>query len=232
MVHQARAALELHPDSILITTDFRAAFQTRCRSSIANSVFNQPIRSHINRLFHWAYNQPSDLLIFSSDGSFYDSVISSNGVRQGDVLASIAFAVSVQQLFLSSLSPKSLGLAIIDDFSIVGPTSLALQSFSRLAHNATACQFPLNKSKCSIFWPHSDSVPRQILEFASLHSINVIHSAPATLLGSAISLNSDLLNNWAISKVNSLDSYFNMLKSPYMRSQMSTALLRLSASPK
>jgi hypothetical protein len=231
VIHQARAALELHPDSILITTDFRAAFQTRCRSSIATSVFNQPILSHINRLFHWAYSQPSDLLIFSPDGSLYDSVLSSNGVRQGDVLASIAFAVSVQQLFSSSLSPNSLGLAIIDDFSIVAPSSLALQSFSQLAHNAAACQFPLNKSKCSIFWPHSRPIPDQITEFATLHSVNITHST-ASLLGSSISLNSNVLTNWALSKINTLDSYFNILKSPYMRSQMSVALLRLSASPK
>lgn len=74
--------------------------------------------------------------------------------------------------------------------------------------------------------------PPSLLDFCDQHRLNLTHSSAAPLLGSAIALDDSQLTDWALAKVRDLDPYFSLLRSPYMRSQMSVALLRLSCAPK
>ena len=234
VIHSLRAKLELHPDSILIATDFKAAFQTRDRSIIAQRLFQQPLLSYIHRFFHWAYQHPSDLLLFNPDsGELAATISNSNGVRQGDVLASVAFAVSVQQLFVDCLSsaPSVLGLAIIDDFSLVGPAKHVTRCFRSLRDMCAVEQFPLNSSKCFVYAPTRTSLSfDDDLELSSLDlSIN---NRSAPILGSVISLRDDPIESFALAQSQSHNLFFETVSSPSMHPQMSLTLLRHCSSAK
>jgi hypothetical protein len=110
-IHSINAHLELtehllkeRPAGIFV--DFAAAFQTLDRSTIASSFFSTKQLEPAYRLFDWAYSKQSELLLFDKLGNLLGQVASSNGVRQGDVLASIAFAITVQPIFQACLHAK------------------------------------------------------------------------------------------------------------------------------
>ena len=65
-----------------IAIDFRAAYQTLDRGLIISSVQQTPALGPIWRAFSWAYSQPSELLLFDTEGNMMSSILSKNGVRQ------------------------------------------------------------------------------------------------------------------------------------------------------
>ena len=57
-----------------------------------------PTLKPIWRLSHWAYRQSSPLLIMDN-GKYVDTILSEEGVKQGDTLGSLLFALSMQRLY-------------------------------------------------------------------------------------------------------------------------------------
>jgi hypothetical protein len=158
VVHSINAHLELtehvlkeKPAGIFV--DFAAAFQTLDRSTIASAFFNTKQLEPAFRLFEWAYAKQSDLLLFDKLGYLLGQVPSTNGVRQGDVLASIAFAVTVQPIFRSCLQREARGFAIIDDFTITGPLHDVASSYAQLKLYCDHINFKVNTKKPSYTYP-------------------------------------------------------------------------------
>ncbi len=71
-----------------MSLDIKNAFNTRSRVKIAESLFRTPCTHPIWNLFHWAYCDPSHLNLYHQNGE-YKGTISQEGVRQGDILASL-----------------------------------------------------------------------------------------------------------------------------------------------
>jgi len=231
-IHSTSAFLELHPESVLISIDYTAAFQTRSRSLIAQKVFSTPALAGIYDLFHWAYCGPSPLHVYERTGDLFCSIDSLNGVRQGDLLSSISFAVSTQELFTTCNNADTLTLAYIDDLTILGKNlEAAFEAFKVLKENSESENFHINSSKSFIFWPHShrnrlESIPAKLLQFAAAFGLS-IRTDYAPILGSAVSLNHDELSRFAQEKVTKLKPFFDLIQEPCMKSQMAYALLRL-----
>lgn len=237
VIHSITAHLELtaSSDSVLIAADYKAAFQNRSRAAIVSSVLGCPQLKPIHRLFWWAYSNSSDLLLFSRDGLLTGNISSSNGVRQGDILASIAFALSMQPLYSSSIVSPAVGHAVIDDLSITGPLDVACRSFDKLVDLSSSAHFPLNLSKCCVFWPHFPRPPpSQLTHWASQHGLSIIKDQDVIpLLGSAVSLDHEALSVWAAKHAtDSCRPSFDLLSSPSMSSQMSLTLLRFCSLPR
>jgi len=102
-VHVLQSALDLHPEWVLLSTDITNAFNSRNRSQILSTLFDTPTLSPLWRLAQWAYGSPSDLLLMDH-GRVAANYISSEGVRQGDVLASLLFALSMRNAYSSCIS--------------------------------------------------------------------------------------------------------------------------------
>ena len=91
-VHVLQAAMETGgPDSFVVKTDFRNAFNTIKRATLLEEMFKAPSLSRIWRFVHWAYKAPSALLLMDQ-GAVVSELPSSEGVRQGDVLGASLFA--------------------------------------------------------------------------------------------------------------------------------------------
>ena len=88
------------------------------------------------RLAHFSYGLPSHLLLMDR-GQLVTSILSEEGVRQGDVLGPALFALSMKELYSSSTEgcEEVCAVAIMDDLYFGGRPKVALQCFSRDSRN-------------------------------------------------------------------------------------------------
>ena len=99
-IHRLQAFLEKQQhDCVIMSLDIKNAFNTRSRVKMAESLFNTPSTHHIWHLFHWAYCDPSHLNLYHQNGEYKGTILSQEGVRQGDILASFIFSLSMQPTY-------------------------------------------------------------------------------------------------------------------------------------
>src|ERR1700712_5334131 len=96
-VHVLNAALDLHPDWVVISADLTNAFNCRKRSDILKCLFAEKSLGPLFRLAHWSYGKS----FVMDHGKAIRSFESLEGVKQGDVLASLLFAVSMKNAYAS-----------------------------------------------------------------------------------------------------------------------------------
>src|ERR1700761_7256623 len=101
-LHVLQAALDLHPDWVMISCDISNAFNTRSRSQILEKLFDTDSLAPLWRLAHWSYSSDSSLLLMDH-GRIAAELSSSEGVKQGDVLASLLFALSMKEYYAESI---------------------------------------------------------------------------------------------------------------------------------
>ena len=138
-VHAIQSAIDAMPAAdcgIVLSTDFKNAFNTRHRRAIAEALFAAPGLSPLWRFFHWAYKAPSPLLVYGRDGVLYGTIESQEGVRQGDPLSSILYDLSVQQLYVSTghharrtTNSRYTAVAVHDDYTGVGTPAAVFAAY-------------------------------------------------------------------------------------------------------
>ena len=114
-LHILQAAIDSHPDWVVISGDITNAFNSRKRCQILESLFNEPTLSPLFRLAYWSYNKPSQLLTLNN-GKVAFTLDSQEGVKQGDILASLLFALSMTKIYKDSIHGLDThALAVMDD---------------------------------------------------------------------------------------------------------------------
>jgi hypothetical protein len=102
-LHTLQAGIEcLGEDVVVLKTDFRNAFNERRRADILTVLFQHDLLRPLWRIAHWAYKQPSQLLVFDR-GSLCGTISSAEGVKQGDVLGSLLFSLSCTSIINNAL---------------------------------------------------------------------------------------------------------------------------------
>ena len=112
----------LHRTTIALKTDFINAFNAASRAQIWKVLLRHPETERIWRMFHWAYSQPSPLLVYNQ-GALHTALQSTEGVRQGDPFAAFVFALMVQPLYESVIAGRAdcHTVSVLDDLTLVGP---------------------------------------------------------------------------------------------------------------
>lgn len=194
ILHSVRSAVRQNPDWLVVTLDWRNAFNSVSREAVLHNVsLVEP------NLLGWAntlYTQHSALLM--DDGTVLSS---QQGVRQGDPLSPMAFDLAIQPVLnAASLVVKSKGglvKAYHDDLTIVAPRE-ACKAIVRLVQlRGQRLGLTLRPDKCYVTCaaaaatgtdletPESVAATKVATDFAQEHGFQY---APAgvKLLGAAV----------------------------------------------
>src|ERR1700678_3964041 len=84
------------------------------------ALYSHPQLQYIWRLVDFAYSVPSDLYIRNGDGTLWPGIYSAQGVRQGDPLSSLLFALTIQPIYEAVVQthPTLEATAIHDDITL------------------------------------------------------------------------------------------------------------------
>jgi len=132
LAHAVRTALDADPLTVVISIDAANAFNSLDRSALFAAVRKRA--PALLPVVTWAYGAATDLhIVRAPEGT--PPVQSQCGVRQGDPLAALLFALTVQDALEDTRDavPAATPLAYADDMCIVGRPAPAEQAFQRLS---------------------------------------------------------------------------------------------------
>ena len=172
-VHATRLYLDqLQPDHALIKLDFRNAFNSVRRDKMLRAV--QDLAPSIYPFVHSVYSSPSSL--------FWDdrTLVSSEGVQQGDPLGPLLFCLAIYRH--STLLSAEFCVEYLDDITLGGPTEEILHDLE-VIESFAEIGLILNNQKSEIIC--DDPVTRGSI-IMTLPGARVVEPSRATLLGSPI----------------------------------------------
>jgi hypothetical protein len=156
LIANMRALLgQQHNDVVVLSTDFRNAFNAASRTLIRRAVMGDSRCCPLWRLFDWSYGDSSPLYVYDRAGHRHATLESRRGVRQGDPLAAFAFALCVQPLYEAVVKglPGVHAIAVQDDLTLVGAADDVFVAFDRLKQLAPDYCLDLQSSKCQLLLP-------------------------------------------------------------------------------
>ena len=150
---------EIEPEAGL-SVDVRNAFNTIDRAHVLRTFFACPSLAMANRLLHWSYSEPAPLWLRRRDGTLQGGVSSAQGVRQGDPLGSVAFAVAFHPILLETLKAVPVTVvALHDDATFIGSPVDVLEAARVFSGLASRVGLQLQRKKCALLWFCDSPVP-------------------------------------------------------------------------
>lgn len=227
--------------SIVMKIDVRNAFNcldrdANIRALIATAYATRPTW----KLHQWAYNEePTPLLVFHPElHHLMHVLLSSQGVKQGDTLASFNFALTAQpvyELIVDTFRNVS-GVAVLDDFTLIGEYTAVFEALKLLKLELHKINLEVRLDKCEVLMPPAirDASDRTIyynIQRACAQHGMRLQEHSMELLGSMISWNDHDLTAFCVTKVKQLTTFLTRLHhdSGYLCAQSAFLLLRYCA---
>jgi hypothetical protein len=212
---------------IMVNIDYRNAFNSATRFHIGKALYDRPELKQLRNLFRFAYGKPSLLLMYNKDGRLQGVLESLLGVKQGSGLASVLFALTVQDMLnnIKGNFPNVVPIAILDDVTLFGKRSEVLAAFDQLMKESKERNLHVNSSKCNVL--HCSDQPSDELQEACLARGLPAPARSMKTLGMVVGNDEDAVRLHVDSRVEEMNELFAMLKHPGMRKQNTLALLRL-----
>lgn len=223
-LHSVRAAMRQHPDWLVVTLDWRNAFNSVSRRAVLRSV------AHVlPELSGWAntlYTQHSALI--TSGGAVLSS---QQGVRQGDPFSPLAFDLAIQPL-LNAANAKAVNKgghvgAYHDDVFVMGPPEAVASAVHQIRVQGASIGLQLQPSKCKVTSVAAQEAARQFADEQGFkHSVNGLE-----LLGAAVGKDA-FLTAACEGTVKAVDKWVDTLMSLPLPAQAKMLLLRDSGGAK
>ena len=231
--------------------DFANAFNCINRAHVMRTVYTDKDLCSLHKMIQFAYG--SDTPLYSRDdttGRYRQVLTSSNGVRQGDPLASALFCLSVQCVYdevkqcvadmqkpLPYDNHADTIKAIHDDLVVM--VDLRVESIKRVmncARDAAArVGLRVQPAKCKLVWMHGDACASDS-DRAAVQAYCVEQHLMLTdnclLLGAPLAAADADTSALCHSIVDSHNSFFDIVASDAMPVQEAMNVLRIAAAPK
>ena len=236
-LHATQLSLELlraKCDPVVLAIDIKNAFNTIDRGAVARALIQQPHLHPLWRFFEWSYAHRSNLMVFDNEGSLTAHIESMQGVKQGDPVPSLLFALAVQDTFVAAVAglPNVTAVAYLDDLQIIGDADSALQAFDRLASSLPNLSLTINPNKCKCLWPFPDrDPPSSLVTGLGARSIT-LREGFMEVLGGPIGLDEKAIELWCLDQIRVHDQFFALLRHPLLSSHYSLLLLKSSLRPR
>jgi hypothetical protein len=222
-----RMALTEHPGWCAMACNIKNAFNARNRNDILKILYRQKELAPLWRMAGWAYGTPTDLLI-ADKGKLVEILKSSQGVKQGDTLSSLLFALSMADLYSGTAEATGVKVvAVQDDVYFLGTKDQIMNAWKHFnAALKAGTGLEINKEKTGVLVPRGEEVKQLLAE--GLKS----SEASITALGTILTRDSNLLSSWLVNELNRKHQrLFRTITDRSMSTQVAFTLLRMSAVP-
>jgi hypothetical protein len=156
LVFGLRAMLEMHPDWVVVKLDLRNAYNEIKRARILQRLLEAETLKDLAPLFWATYGQHPAVILAAPDmpQAHFDS---SEGVQQGDRLASACFCVGihpeVQALDAELLAGGGAARFDMDDGYAVGPPDVVFRAVESLSDAVASLGLDIRWDKCYCYGP-------------------------------------------------------------------------------
>ncbi|XP_029657503.1 uncharacterized protein LOC115231671 [Octopus sinensis] len=171
--------METPEEFILVKLDISNAFNSVRRDFLLESCY--ALAPSAYRLVHLSYSQPS-LLLFGNS-----VIVSSTGVQQGDPLGPLLFAICVNSIAHSVLSP--INIWYLDDATICGPPCSVLEDLRVIIPALSSIGLEINFAKSEVInlnIPHGIFVETMAVLEDILKGVRITDKKNLLILGSPI----------------------------------------------
>ena len=160
------------------------------------------------------------------------TVRSEEGVKQGDTLGSLLFALSMQGLYRRCAQnlPNVRCIAVADDLNIIGSADGVFKAFGRFERSLVGTGLSLRKDKCAVLWPKVSDPPELVRSSATRLGLP-LHRGTMQTLGVLVGSGSQQMHAWLERQIDSYKEYLELLLHPELPAQVAMILLRLSVIP-
>lgn len=194
-IHAIQTALHAHKDNVLLTSDFKNAFNKINRIAVIKALLSKEAVKDVHSIFYSLYSQAAPLLIFDKQGRLHSIISSDTGVRQGDALASLAYDLTVEHIYARIKKDHTdvVVIAVHDDLHFVGRPDAVLRAFNKLQ---LLCSEPslglsLCTSKCVLFHPARQAPSHEHLKTLAAEAGIQFKSGRIVVLGTPIGEDKD-----------------------------------------
>ncbi len=157
--------------------DFANAFNNAFRQRLLQLVRDHPELKELEPFLFGYYGVHSPLFTFDELGRRFTSLLSSQGVRQGDPLSSAIFALFADPHYRACLEAAPLAaviaMAILDDLTLVAEDPVHLMACAVKLAEAERDGLKWQPAKTVLFVPHDAPLPAEVEEWAAANSIRV-----------------------------------------------------------
>jgi hypothetical protein len=204
-VHMVQEKLRQRERRILhvaMFLDLENAYATCKTQDMLNRLFDRVELEELWRFAHFAYSGPVNILMLARDGKILEVQISENGARQGCPLGGLLFSLAVHKLYQTVMEehPNVLGVAYIDDLTIVGPVDEVIAIYRRFKELCPAFGLRLSAEKSVVGWFHDEPIPASVLDIVEDEGL-IMERDAVKMLGAPVGFNEKKMSDMVKDRV-------------------------------
>lgn len=221
--------------------DFQNAFNTVSRQRMMQELFAQPKLGKLWRVAHWAYSQPSLVMVRDRQGELVTVVRSEQGVRQGDPLASLLFCLAVAGVYKTAAAAGKdvVPLAFMDDIHLMGAPEEVMKSAAVLEAEGVKIGLTLRAEKSKfVIYRSSVDLSASVVGWLGRRKVQMFtndardDAAVAEILGVPVSEDSKAVAKEVKKVVAGQRVFFDSLLHTAMPTMLAMLMLRISGVPR
>ena len=182
----------------------------------------------------FAYSSPSQLLLQGCEGQ---SLLSSNGVRQGDALSAVLFCLYLRNTLAEITELANVQIhSYFDDVSVSGEPAAVVKALLALQDKLPGIGLKLNTAKSRFAYFHETEAPLQRSVVTTLAGLDItVHYEHLEVVGAVVGRDEDAIRKGVAAKLDDDEgtaAFFHRLQLDELTVQSALLILRQCAVPK